>query len=151
MIKSVTIVGSGRWAKQYIVTLLENKLTKKIIVISKTNISRIKSWVFNHNLQKYITVKKKIPEKGNNIAIVVNLASEHYKSTSLLIKKGYNVLVEKPLTLNFLHAKKIYENSKISNVYVACSNIFLFSSYISKFSKLIRKKKNKKCRFYMAR
>ena len=27
MIKSITIVGSGRWAKQYIVTLLENKLT----------------------------------------------------------------------------------------------------------------------------
>ena len=57
MIKSITIVGSGRWAKQYIVTLLENKLTKKIIVISKTNISKIKSWVSNNKLQKHITIK----------------------------------------------------------------------------------------------
>ena len=65
----------------------------------------------------------------------------------MLIKKGYNVLVEKPLALNFSDAKKIYENSKKSNVYVAYSNVFLFTSYIKKFSRLITKNKLKNIGF----
>ena len=123
MIKSISIIGSGRWAKQYIFTLLKNKLTNKIILITKKNTLRIKSWLLNNNLQKKITIKDKILETNNNIAIVTNLASKHYESANLLIKKGYNVLIEKPICLNFLDAKKIYRDSKISNVYVACSNV----------------------------
>ena len=147
MIKSISIIGSGRWAKQYIFTLLKNKLTNKIILITKKNTLRIKSWLLNNNLQKKITIKDKILETNNNIAIVTNLASKHYESANLLIKKGYNVLIEKPICLNFLDAKKIYRDSKISNVYVACSNVLLFSSYINNFSKLIRKNNIKNINF----
>ena len=147
MIKSVTIIGSGRWSKQYISTLLRNKLAKKIVLISKKNLIGIKKWTINNKFQKYISIKKAINKKENNIAIVTNLASDHYKYTNLLIKKKYNVLVEKPLTINFSDAKKIYENSKKSNVYVAYSNVFLFTSYIKKFSRLINKNKLKNIDF----
>ena len=112
MIKSITIIGSGRWSKQYILTLLRNKLAKKIVIISKRNLIGIKKWTIKKKFQKYVSVKKAINKKENNFAIVANLASEHYKYTNLLIKKKYNVLVEKPLTINFSDAKKIYENSK---------------------------------------
>ena len=147
MIKSITIIGSGRWSKQYILTLLRNKLAKKIEIISKRNLIGIKKWTIKKKFQKYVSVKKAINKKENNFAIVANLASEHYKYTNLLIKKKYNVLVEKPLTINFSDAKKIYENSKKSNVYVAYSNVFLFTSYIKKFSKLITKNKLKNIGF----
>ena len=112
MIKSVTIIGSGRWSKQYISTLLRNKLAKKIVIISKRNLIGIKKWTIKKKFQKYVSVKKAINKKENNFAIVANLASEHYKYTNLLIKKKYNVLVEKPLTINFSDAKKFMKIAK---------------------------------------
>ena len=63
MIKSVTIIGSGRWSKQYISTLLRNKLAELQDMAENLNISIIKKVNGNSKRKTKLELANDILEK----------------------------------------------------------------------------------------
>ena len=59
------------------------------------------------------------------------------------MRKGYNIFIEKPISLNFKQAKKIASVSKKKNKKIFCSNVFSYSESLKKITTIFKEEKIK--------
>ena len=141
---SIIVVGGGRWATIIINELLLNfKGLKKIIVVTKIRIFLI---IFQ------IKAKKKLKYESNlsflkkedkiKFAIIANKNKNHFSTSKLLIQRGLNILVEKPLVETASQYKILLSLSKTNNCKVFVSMPFIFLTTFIFLSKDILKIKN---------
>lgn len=123
--KNVAVIGNGKWAK-----ILIPKIAKygniKFIANTKTGYKKFDlnkiTWVF-----------------------VLTNNETHYKIVKYFLKKNKNVFCEKPLTVDFLSAKKLYDLSKKQKVKLFVNNVELFKKkkiLINKDNFILRTKKS---------
>ncbi len=140
-IKNVIIMGGGRWAR-VITEVLYDTLEPcvNISIYSPNNHSFMKEWIIKNNFKNQIKVIKSFPNSFSNscIVIVANAARDHYNSSSMALRAGADVLVEKPITLNYKQAIELNNLAKKQNKIICASHVFLFAPYIENFSKLIQ-------------
>jgi predicted dehydrogenase len=105
---NVVVIGGGRWARVIVEEL--HKLSPpevNISIHSLHNAKGMEAWVSNKGFENKIDVYSFLPNSYSNTStavIIVNAASDHDKSLRWALERDYSVLVEKPLSLNFLAA-----------------------------------------------
>jgi hypothetical protein len=140
----ILLCGSGRWSQNIYKEIYNNFHSQsKIFFYTKKN-KNLLSWLKRN---KYVNFNflKKIPNanKKFNYAIVANKNKDHYNTTIILLKKNFNILVEKPLIcseaqINYL--KKLSINKK---KIIIISMQYFFSKSFLEIKKKIKKDKIK--------
>jgi hypothetical protein len=127
---SILILGSGRWAKEIISEILNNfHNIKKIFIYTKYPDQLIK-WQEANSLKTFYFVKKKdFCLIDCNKAIIANKNIDHYKSIIYLIKKNFDVLVEKPVFLNQKKIKLILKITKKNNANIILGMQYFYAYY----------------------
>ena len=142
-IDNVIIMGGGRWAR-VITEVLSDILDPlvNISIYSPSNHLYMNEWIVKNKVAQQIKVITNFPNSFDTpcLVIVANATRDHYKSALIAIRAGADVLVEKPVVLNYKQALDIYAFAKKNNKIVCASHVFLFASYIENFSKLIKER-----------
>ena len=140
---NLVVIGGGRWARQIMLSLNKNLKLKKIFCITNKKNLFLKKWLNKKKLSKIISISNNLPKckSENSIAIVCNSSSDHYRSSLEALKKGHNILIEKPISLSFKQAKKISSISKKKNKKIFCSNVFSYSKSLKKITTNFKEKK----------
>jgi len=136
-------MGGGRWARVIIEVLFEMLDPNiNISIYSPNNHSFMKEWNIENNFRHKVKVIKRFPNSFSNSSavIVANAARDHYNSSILALRAGADVLVEKPITLNYKQAIGLDNLSKKQNKIICASHVFLYASYLENFSKQIKQK-----------
>ena len=140
-IDNVIIMGGGRWAR-VIIKVLSDILDPlvNISIYSPHNNLYMNEWIVKNKVEQRIKVITSFPNSfhTHSVVIVANATTDHYKSALIAISAGADVLVEKPVVLNYNQALDLYDFAKKNNKIVCASHVFLFASYIEKFSKHIQ-------------
>ena len=124
-LKSVGVIGRGKWGKNIIKVLRHHSLIKYIIGRN-----------FNY---------KKCSTKIDWI-FVLTPNKTHYKICEFFLKKGVNVFCEKPLSLNLRQANNLYKLAKINKAILYVDDIEIYKNKKIKLFKnnfIIRAKKDK--------
>ena len=146
---NLIIIGSGRWTRQIIQNLFYNNKVKNLNCFYKKKNSFFKNWLEKKNFNANVKLIKKIPLSKSkfSLAIICNATSDHFKFAKDMLKKKYNVYIEKPVTLKSQEARKLLQLSLKYNRKIFCSNIFNFSEGLKKIFSKIQKKKITKINF----
>jgi len=142
-IDNVVIIGGGRWARVIIEVLCDVlNSSANILIYSPHNHLLMNEWIIENKAEKRIKIIRRFPNSfpTPQTVIIANTAIDHYKSALMAIRAGSDVLVEKPVALNYKQALDIYDFAKNNNKIVCASHVFLFASYIENFSKLIQER-----------
>ena len=138
---NVAIIGGGRWAR-VLIKVLHTIAPKevKMSIHSLHNAKGMEAWVSHQGFENRIGVYSILPNFSSNVSnavIVVNAAGDHEKSAKWALGQDYPVLVEKPLSLNFLAAQRLANLALSRKIYLATAQVFLFASYVETFSKIV--------------
>tara|TARA_E500000178_G_C16987085_1_gene738840 strand:- start:97 stop:1041 length:945 start_codon:yes stop_codon:yes gene_type:complete len=139
----ITIIGGGRWARQIIQTLISNNKIKNLYCYTKKSNFYLKDWLKKNKFNDYVKLINKVPlnKSKSKLAIICNKSSNHFKFAKIMLRKKYNIFVEKPVTLKSKNAYKLLKISQKNNRKIFCSNIFSFSSGLKKLFLKIKLKK----------
>src|SRR3989344_6498148 len=118
---TLSLIGAGKWGKNYINT--------------------IHSLSFCELPDSYIKTKNyKELLNFNNIdgVIIATPASTHFQIAKAFLEKGFNVLIEKPLTTSYKAALKLYRIAEKTKSTVMVGHIFLYNPAFLKVKELIK-------------
>lgn len=140
---NLIIIGSGRWSRQIIQNLFYNNKIKNLNCFYNKQNSFFKNWLEKKSFNTNVKLIKKIPLSKSkfSLAIICNATSDHFKFAKNMLKKKYNIYIEKPVTLKSDDARKLLRLSLKYNRKIFCSNIFNFSVGLKKIFSKIKKKK----------
>ena len=144
------IIGGGRWARQIIQNLIINNKVKNLYCYTKRNNFYLKDWLKRKKFNNYVKLIKKIPLSKSKfrLAVICNATSNHFRFAKMMLKKKYNIFVEKPVALKSKDAYKLLDISHKNNRKIFCSNIFSFSSGLKKLFLKIKKKQITEVNFF---
>lgn len=128
-IRTVVIVGAGRWARVVATELARAALPDVAIRMhSRSHADSLCAWV--QAQESGVAVSSGWPppaaETGTTAVVVVNAAADHLVAARWAIGQGCPVLVEKPMAASAPHAQQIVMAAKEAGVLLAASNVFLF-------------------------
>lgn len=131
---TLAILGVGRWGKNYI-KAVENipKINLKYLCASQKK--TLES--FNDKYVKVYNFKDLLRFKDIDGIIIATPSSTHYTLAKFFLSKGYNLLIEKPLTTNYDHAEelgKIYQRVKSITM---VGHVYLYNTAYLKFKEKI--------------
>lgn len=118
---TLALVGIGRWGKNYINTI--NNLSSCVLP------------------EKFIkTSNYKNLFKSNNIdgVIIASPSSTHFKITKEFLERGFNVLIEKPMTTSYRDALELFKIVKKFKNIVMVGHVYLYNPAFLKVKKLIK-------------
>ena len=107
---TLALVGKGRWGKNYI-----------------SSIRKLSSCKLPENFIKTTDYKELLSSKGIDGVIIATPAFTHFQIAKEFLEKGFNVLIEKPMTTNYKDALRL---SKISNKHkniVMVGHVYLYN------------------------
>ena len=142
----IVVIGGGRWARVLLEIISSlTPVSVKISVHSPKNYTAMAEWTLSCGLDNRIEVFPHYPNTITEkicVVIVANSANDHEKAIEWALLNHLPVLVEKPVTKSFLASQRVVNLAKIQKTYLATAHVFLFASYIEKFSKLVSNEKN---------
>lgn len=106
---NIIVVGLGTAGKHYI-NILKSIKNVNIFVID-VNFLKKSKYI---KITNFIEIEKK--DLKFDYAIIATPSGLHYKHALFFLKRGTNVLIEKPFVLQLKHAKKLIELSKRKNL-----------------------------------
>ena len=141
----VVIAGGGRWAR-VVTRELVNVLPSDVPITIVTSVQEaiMHEWIGRElaglrSASAPIVVRSDVPKCDSSrdfgIAIVANRPADHFEMATRLIKNGYNVLVEKPFTINPLQAMQLVALGKSAQRIVAAGLVFRHASYFGEFAR----------------
>lgn len=136
--KNICVIGAGKWGQNHIRTLDSMDCLYGVV---DNNISAI-----NNIKTTYPDVKTfdNILDAMNNEVdgfVIATPAPTHFKLAKDLIENKYNLLIEKPMTLNSEDAKKLVDMSSKYGTKLMVGHILLFHPAIIKIKELIDQNK----------
>lgn len=118
---TLALIGAGKWGKNYINTI--NNLSSCVLPEEFIKTSNYKDLFAFNNI---------------NGVIIATPASTHFKIAKEFLKRGFNVLVEKPMTTNYKDALGLSEISrKYKNIFMV-GHIYLYNPAFLMVKKLIK-------------
>jgi hypothetical protein len=146
IIKSFLIIGYRRWARLLAEELCANvKDNSSVCLIGNPHNNEIKKWLNLSGLSSRIKILKEIKplnSKEIGIAFVVNSAYSHEFSTKNLLKQGYNVVCEKPISFSRNSTVKLIKFAAKKKLHLFCTNTYSFATYLKKLKDYHLKKKS---------
>ena len=135
----IGVIGCGYWATN-IIKSLEEENFKNV-------------YVFDFDKKKLINAKSKffflqvcnslneILSKKLDCVLLVTPASTHYSLGKAILKKNFNLYIEKPSTLKSQHLKELINISKKKKLKLMSGYIYIYNTYIQYIKKIINTKK----------
>jgi predicted dehydrogenase len=145
---TIVVIGGGRWARQYLITLsklIDSRI--QVQIVTKYNTQKINELIELLGVQNNFYVVDNLNLIVNQrilIAFIVNNSKNHYEITKFLISNNVNVLVEKPVTLNIHESENLLCLSSIHKTLLFYSNVMLFVDSLYYFVDSLLKKGNVK-------
>ncbi len=132
---NVAIIGNGYWSKNF----------QRIIKLNfpQIKITHIVDPVLSEKIYgiKYLKFVNELKSDINNIdfAIVCTPTITHYEIVSYLLDNKIHTLVEKPITNNLTHAKKLYDKANKNSVCLLVDHVYLFNNSIKMIEKIVKR------------
>ena len=135
----IGVIGCGYWATN-IIKSLEEENFKNV-------------YVFDFDKKKLINAKSKffflqvcnslneILSKKLDCVLLVTPTSTHYSLGKAILKKNFNLFIEKPSTLKSQHLKELINISKKKKLKLMSGYIYIYNTYIQYIKKIINTKK----------
>ena len=135
----IGVIGCGYWALN-IIKSLEEENFKNV-------------YVFDFDKKKLINAKSKffflqvcnslneILSKKLDCVLLVTPTSTHYSLGKAILKKNFNLFIEKPSTLKSQHLKELINISKKKKLKLMSGYIYIYNTYIQYIKKIINTKK----------
>lgn len=117
----LALVGAGRWGKNYINTI--HSLSSCKLPDSYIKTKNYKELFSHDNIDG---------------VIIVTPASTHFQIAKEFLEKGFNVLIEKPLTTNYKDALKLCKIAEKTKRIVMVGHIFLYNPAFLEVKKAAR-------------
>ena len=132
----LALIGTGRFGQRYIDTITKLQgIQLKYICTSNEKKEKLYSTQFT-----VVKDSEKLLEYPDIDGIIIcTPASSHYQIASLFLKEGKNLLIEKPFTTSYQHAKKLFALWKERKPIVLIGHIFLYHPAFEKVFDLKRK------------
>lgn len=129
MKKKILILGYSSFVQRRVINSLKKIKNFKIYICSKSN--KLKK--NNINFDNY---EKALNAEKYDFVYISLINTLHFKYALLALKKGNNVIVDKPITINFNQTKKLVKIAKIKKLFLIELTIF---NYHICFEKIIDK------------
>ena len=124
------IIGYSSFAKRRLIPSLNRNNKFSYCICSKSNKINISKKIFYNNYQD--ALKKFKPE----IVYISTVNSTHYKYSKNILEKGFNVIVDKPATLNIKTTKKLLQIAKRKKLLFAEATLFNYHRVFDVIKKL---------------
>ena len=118
---TLALIGKGRWGKNYIKT-----------------IRNLSTCELPDEFIKSSNYKDLLSKKNIDGVIIATPASTHFKIAKEFLEKGFNVLIEKPMTTNYKDALELSRIAKEHRNIVMVGHIYLYNPAFLKVKKLIK-------------
>ena len=118
--KEILVVGYGKLGRFY------DSLLDARFIVDIVPINDVTGKVFYTNIDEFLFFQPKV-----DLAIVATLSNTHYAIARKLLLAGYNVLVEKPITLSSVEARDLVSIARASNLLCYQSTMERRNSLIS--------------------
>lgn len=119
---TLALVGTGAWGNNYIRT-----------------ISNLSSCQLPTNYIKTRDYQKLLVNSDIDGVIIATPSSTHYKIAKDFLEKGFNVLIEKPVTTTYSDALKLNEIAVRNNCVAMIGHIYLYNPAFVEMKKLMQK------------
>ena len=133
MSKSICVIGGGRWGQNHIKTLFQMGCLGGIV---ESNAQRLEE-LLNACPVKGFTSLEQALQVGFDGYVVAAPAALHYSIGKILLEKGQNALIEKPLTLSSKESAELVEIAEKSGSRLMVGHVLLFHPAIKKIKELI--------------
>ncbi|WP_321332873.1 Gfo/Idh/MocA family oxidoreductase [uncultured Bacteroides sp.] len=138
MEKRICVIGGGRWGKNHIKTLSGMGCLAAIV---ESNAERLNNFLTQYPSAKGFTdIDEAIAERYDGYTVAVP-AELHFDIGEKLLKKGLNVLMEKPMTMTAQESEQLVKIAKDNNARLMVGHVLLFHPAIRKIKELIGCKK----------
>lgn len=118
---TLALIGVGKWGSNYLRTVKDIPSLKiKYICSGQKSLQKLPS-----NYMKINNYKKLAEIKDLDGIIIATPPSSHFEIANFFLNRGFNVLVEKPITLNYNDALKLLNTAKKSNKILMAGHIYL--------------------------
>ena len=135
----IGIIGCGYWATN-IIKSLEEEDFKNVYVFDfdKKKLTNAKSKFF---FLQVCNSLNEILSKKLDCILLVTPTSTHYSLGKAILKKNFNLFIEKPSTLKSQHLKELINISKKKKLILMSGYIYIYNTYIQYIKKIINTKK----------
>ena len=133
MSKSICVIGGGRWGQNHIKTLFQMGCLGGIV---ESNTSRLEELLGICPVKGFTDLEQAL-QAGFDGYVVAAPASLHYSIGKILLEKGQNVLIEKPLTLSSRESAELVQMAEKSGSRLMVGHVLLFHPAIKKIKELI--------------
>jgi len=131
--KSICVIGGGRWGQNHIRTLFEMGNLGGIV---EANPKRLQELMEQYPVKGFQEVEMALKENFDGFTIAAP-APLHYDIAKLLLEHGKSVLVEKPMTLSSETSLELVELAKTKGAQLMVGHVLLFHPAIVKIKELI--------------
>ena len=131
--KSICVIGGGRWGQNHIRTLFEMGNLGGIV---EANPKRLQELMEQYPVKGFQEVEMALKENFDGFTIAAP-APLHYDIAKLLLEHGKSVLVEKPMTLSSETSLELVELAKAKGAQLMVGHVLLFHPAIVKIKELI--------------
>lgn len=137
---NIALIGAGRFGINHIRVLksLEKTGICKLVLVADIRddaLFKVKEKYPSINTTSNIEKIADIP--SIDVVDIVTPASTHYYIAKLFIKSNKHVFVEKPFTLNYLHAKELVNIAKKKGLHIGVGHIFRYNEALHNIKKLL--------------
>lgn len=132
---NLALIGLGRWGKNYLSAIKSFSNCRIKYICTKTF-----KEVNNANKDYIMTtdIRKLLDYKDIDGIIIATPGSTHFQLAEKCLNKGFNLLIEKPLTINYeqaLQLKKIKDNCQAE---VLVGHVYLFDPAFIQMKKMLK-------------
>lgn len=136
----VLIIGAGNRGNQYASYSKHFPMEMEVVGVAEPNPARREAFVKRYNLTENIYETWQRALKADAFAdavIICTTDRDHYGPFMTAIKKGYDILLEKPIATNINDCKKIAKISEKSPQVTAICHVLRYSPYFVKIKEIV--------------
>lgn len=135
--KKICVIGGGRWGENHIRTLFQ---MGNLAGIVETNPQRLDQLTAKYPVTGFNKIEAALQRKFDGY-ILATPAETHYPLGKVLLEKGLNTLIEKPMALSSKHSRELLEIAEKTGAKLMVGHLLLFHPAIKKIKEIIEKGK----------
>jgi predicted dehydrogenase len=133
------IIGFGGFAERAIAPAIQACANSQLVAIQKRSLSAAKQKADAHNIPfAFDSVEELVRHKDVDAVFIVSANSQHCSETVAAAKSKKHVLVEKPMALNAVEAKKMVDVCRRNKVKLMVGHMIRFSPLALRIREIIR-------------
>jgi predicted dehydrogenase len=133
MRKKICVIGGGRWGGNHIRTLFQ---MGNLAGIAEANSQRLDELIKKYPVQGFTQIEAAIQPEFDGY-ILATPAETHYPLGKMLLEKGLNTLIEKPMALTSEHSRELLEIAEQTKARLMVGHLLLFHPAIKKIKEII--------------